>query len=96
MTTRDEAISLARKLQRLIDHPATGDHERNTATERLNDLMAKHGLTIDDLAEEQTLEPDLPMDATYEQIWISILDQMGIKHSDFNKQVGQTVAPNFT
>jgi predicted nuclease with TOPRIM domain len=91
--TREDVIKLARKLQRLAEHEQTEEAERDLAQARLQELLGKYHMTLEDLKEQvEELEPDeLPADASYEEIWAAILDQIGLPPEELNKVIGSAV-----
>jgi len=86
-----EAIKLARKIKALVDHESTPDGERESAKARLQEVMKAHNITEEDLVREP-LEPDLPAEATYDQIWESILAQVGVPEEEFHRVLGKSVS----
>ena len=92
MMTKDEAISLARKIQSLIDHKDTPSAERDTARRRLKDLTVRYELSDADLAAPEPLEPDVAPDPSYDDILKSILEQAGVPEDSFHELLGANVS----
>lgn len=82
---------MAKKVKALADHDSTTEEERTNARARLQEIMQTYEITERDIEQEE-LEPDLPMDATPDQIWDSILVQMGIPEEEFHKLLGSSVS----
>lgn len=62
-----DKIELIKKLKSLADDSRGNDNERQSAETRLNELMLKYNIKIDDIIANQTKERFIPFDTEYEK-----------------------------
>ena len=88
---KEKAVTLAQKLRRLIDHEATPENERKVAENRLRSLMMEYEVTQADLDFEE-IEDDIPVEASYDEVWQSILAHLGIPEDGAFELMGITTS----